>query len=106
MERAFSLLEAYAAVLKRNRSGVASSPLVDSNLPMKPFTQEASQAADSVKDAADQVAGLAGKTGALCARAVEARGLQKLGREISEMNYSDDTLLHIQNTLTIWVIRV
>ena len=35
------------------------------------------------------MAGLAGKTEALCARAVEARGLQKLGRE------------HIQNTVTI-----
>ena len=52
LEPAFSLFEAYAAVLKCNRS-LASSPLVDSNLPMKPFTQEASQAADSVKDAAD-----------------------------------------------------
>lgn len=44
---------------------------------MNYFTKDAALSAEQVKDAADEIAALASRTGSLCLRAVEARGQQK-----------------------------
>jgi len=79
-ERFQEIQEAYAAVLKRNKSSNPSGPgnLQQSlDFPINCFTKDAALSAEQVKDAADEIAALACRTGSLCIRAVEARGQQK-----------------------------
>lgn len=78
-ERFQEIQEAYAAVLKRNKS---SNPITGNlqqslDFPINCFTKDAALSAEQVKDAADEIAALASRTGSLCLRAVEARGQQK-----------------------------
>lgn len=78
-ERFQEIQEAYAAVLKRNKSSNPTSGNLQQSLdfPINCFTKDAALSAEQVKDAADEIAALASRTGSLCLRAVEARGQQK-----------------------------
>ena len=70
-------VQAYAAV-KRKKFSIPTGNLQQSlDFPINCFTKDAALSAEQVKDAADEIAALASRTGSLCLRAVEARGQQK-----------------------------
>ncbi|CAK9021129.1 unnamed protein product, partial [Durusdinium trenchii] len=76
-ERFQEIQEAYAAALKRSKSEGHNTGRDESSAIPNTFTKEAAFSAEQVKDAADEIAAIASRTGSLCARAVEARGQQK-----------------------------